>query len=66
MRVALGTFEVTDEERKAIKRAIGFKSGRASRDEVREFVIAAAERAVRIACEPDPEDLIRAREERES
>ena len=56
MRVALGTFEVTDEERKRIKRALGFKAGKASRREVREFALRAAETAVWQTA--DPEDLI--------
>ncbi len=62
MRVDLGTIEVTEEERKAIKLALGFKAGRASRHETREFALAAVGRALEAATRPDPEDLIRAAE----
>lgn len=58
MKVALGTYEVTEEERRAIKRAIGFKAGKASRDEARAFILGAVEAALDRALFPDPEDRI--------
>jgi hypothetical protein len=54
VKVALGTFELDDEGRKAIKKELGYRGGKASRDEAREFLLRAAERAVRDA--KDPED----------
>ena len=62
MRVDLGTIEVTDEERKAIKKALGYKAGKASRHEARAFALEAVWRAKEAAARPDPEDLIRAAE----
>ena len=49
MKVALGTFEVDEDERRAIKLAMGFRGGKASRAEVRAFVVAAAHDAVEAA-----------------
>lgn len=62
MKVALGTFEIDEDDRKAIKRAMGFKGGKASRQEARDFLLAAARDKVDALHAPDPEELIAADE----
>lgn len=53
MKVALGTYEVSEDERKAVKKALGFKGGKASREEVRDYLLAAAQRALDPEAEGD-------------
>ena len=63
MKVALGTFEVSEEDRKAIKRAMGFRAGKASRAEAREFLLGQMARTLEVLGRPDPEELIARAEE---
>lgn len=55
MKVALGTFEVTEEERKAIKKALGFKGGKSSREETRDYLLKGARDVIDSALSPEVE-----------
>jgi hypothetical protein len=58
MKVALGTHEFSDDELKAIKKALGFRSGKATRRDVNDFASRAIRRAVLTARYPDLDERL--------
>jgi hypothetical protein len=49
MKVSLGTLEITDEQRKAIRKDLGHRGGQATRDDVKKYLGAVIDNALKSA-----------------